>query len=115
MGNRLRVELLTLSDQTKPMSAATVLLMQMRRIVRTFRQLGATHPAGAIIPAQHGLRQSFAFRRLVQRGVLVAVDAERFYMDQEVESRVSRQRRRILLVALAVIIVVMLFSVLFSR
>lgn len=94
------------------MSAATVILMQMRRIVRQFRDAGATHAAAAIVPSHHNIRQSFAFTRLVNRGVLVAVSSDRFYLDEEVEAKVRRQRQRVVFILVTLIIVGMIVSLL---
>ena len=97
------------------MSAGTVLLIQMRRIVRVFRDAGATHPAAAIIPAQHGLRQSFAFQKLVRKGVLIAVNAERYYMDEEAEAKYRKQRQSIVLVIMLLLLAGLLISLFVSR
>jgi hypothetical protein len=97
------------------MSAGTVLLMQMRRIVRQFREAGATHAAAAIVPSQHGIRQSFAFSRLVSAGVLVAVGSEGFYLDEEAELKFRRQRQRLVLVMLTLAIIGIIISLLMSR
>ena len=92
------------------MSAATVILMQMRRIVRQFRDAGATHAAAAIVPSQHGIRRSFAFSRLVERGILVAVNHEHFYLNEEAETKFRRQRQRIVFVLLTLLIIGIIIS-----
>ncbi|RYZ29119.1 MAG: hypothetical protein EOO10_07345 [Chitinophagaceae bacterium] len=97
------------------MSAATVILMQMRRIVRQFRDAGATHATAAIVPSQHGIRESFAFSRLVNRGVLVAVNSKRFYLDEEAEAKFRRQRQRLVVVLVAMIIVGIIVSLLVAK
>ena len=84
------------------MSAGAVLVIRMRRIVEAFRGAGAIHPARAVRPVDLNLKPSFLFQRLVQRGVLVAVDAERFYLNEEAEARYRRRRQAIVLLVLAV-------------
>lgn len=95
------------------MSAAAILLIQMRRIIKTFYDAGATHPAGAIVPSAYNIRQSFAFRRLVQRGVLVAVTDERFYLDEEAERQFRKQRMIVLTIVIFILLLGLLASVLF--
>ena len=97
------------------MSAGTVILMQMRRIVRQFRDAGATGPAAAIVPSQYGIRQSFAFSRLVNRGVLVAVNGDRFYLDEEAELKFRKQKQRFVFVMLTMIIIGIIISIVVSR
>lgn len=75
-----------------------VLLIRMRRIVQAFRRVGATDPGRAIVPSEHGVREDLAFRRLVQRGVLVAVNPQRYYMNEEAEARYRKQRQRVVLI-----------------
>ena len=97
------------------MSAGTVLLLQMRRIVGRFRKAGATHAGAAIVPSQYDIRQSFAFQRLVKYGVLVAVDHERYYMDEEVETKFRKRRQFIVILMLTMIIVGIIISLLVSK
>lgn len=77
-----------------------ILLIRMKRIVQAFRQAHATDPGRAIIPAEHGVREEFAFRRLVQSGVLVAVTPQRYYLDEKAEARHQRRRQRAVLIVL---------------
>lgn len=79
-------------------TVATVLLIRMKRIVQAFRRANATHPGRAIIPSEHGVREGLAFRRLVQRGVLVTVNAQRYYMNEDAEARYRKQRQRVVLI-----------------
>ena len=97
------------------MSAGTVILMQMRRIVRQFREAGATHAGAAIVPSQHNIRQSFAFSRLVNRGVLVAINSERFYLDEEAEAKFRRQKLRLVFVLVTLIIIGLIISMLAGK
>lgn len=79
-------------------TVATILLIRMKRIVHAFRQAKATDPERAILPSEHGVREDFAFRRLVQRGVLVAVNSQRYYMNEKAEARYRKQRQRVVLI-----------------
>lgn len=77
-----------------------ILLIRMKRIVRTFRRAGATEPGRALVPSEHGLREEFAFRRLVRSGVLVAVNPQRWYLNEEAEAQYQRRRQRAIVIVL---------------
>ncbi|MFL5807975.1 MAG: hypothetical protein ACJ749_00560 [Flavisolibacter sp.] len=90
------------------MSAAAVILIQMRKCIRKFREVDATTPSTAIIPSEHGIRTSFAFRRLVREGVLIPVNPERYYLDEEREIEVRKRRQTLLAVFLVLLIIGMI-------
>src|SRR5437868_5790124 len=87
------------------MSAAAVILIRMRKIINQFREENATSPVTAITPSEHGIRQSIPFHKLVRDRVLVAVNEERYYLDEEREVEV-RKRRRTLLLALLILVAI---------
>ena len=87
------------------MSGATVILIQMKKCIRKFREANATTPSTAIIPSEHGIRTSFAFQKLVRDGVVVPVNNERFYLDEEREAEVQKRRRNMVLVLLTLILI----------
>jgi len=87
------------------MSAAAVILIQMRKIINGFRAANATSPVTAIVPSEHGIRRSIIFNRLVRDGVLVPVNEERFYLDEEREVEVQKRRRKTALFLVALIII----------
>lgn len=64
------------------MSAAAVILLKRSKYLRAFRDANATSPATAKTLAQIGVSDSFLFRRLVSRGVLVALPDGRYYLSE---------------------------------
>ena len=96
------------------MSGATVILIQMKKCIRRFREVNATTPSTAIIPSEHGIRTSFAFRKLVREGVVVPVSNERFYLDEEREIQV-RKRRQTLVAILLILVIVGMIVLYFTR
>lgn len=98
------------------MSAAVpILLIRMKRIIQAFYRADATDPGRAIIPSEHGVREGFAFRRLLQRGVLVAVNPQRYYLNEEAEARYRRQRQRAVMIVLIFGLVLFILTWLTSR
>jgi hypothetical protein len=87
------------------MSGATVILIQMKKYIRIFREANATTPSTAIIPSEYGIRTSFAFQRLVREGVVKPAGTERYYLDEEREFEV-RKRRQSLVVVLMVLVII---------
>jgi hypothetical protein len=87
------------------MSAAAVVAMQRRRILNKFREANATSPATAIIPSEQRVRQSMIFYKLVRDRVLVAINEERYYLDEEREAEVAKRRRTIALALLILIVI----------
>ena len=96
------------------MSGATVILIQMKKCIRRFREVNATTPSTAIIPSEHAIRTSFAFRKLVREGVVVPVSNERFYLDEEREIQV-RKRRQTLVAILLILVIVGMIVLYFTR
>lgn len=96
-------------------AVTTILLIRMKRIIQTFYRADATEAGRAIVPSEYGIREDFAFRRLVQRGVLVAVNAERYYMDVEAETKYRKQRRTAVLVVLIVGLVIFILTWMTAR
>lgn len=92
------------------MAAVPPSLIYMRRIIRTFYNQGATHPAAAIVPSRFGIRQSFTFQRLVQSGVLVLVSEDRYYLDVDTEIKLRRRRQRRVLIVMLVLLAIMVIG-----
>lgn len=63
------------------MSAAAVILIRQRRIVDQFLDAGALSEHDAVPAASLGVRQSFAFRRLVRGGVLVEAPGGGYFVN----------------------------------
>ncbi|MGV3656451.1 MAG: hypothetical protein ACO1NX_00800 [Chitinophagaceae bacterium] len=100
------------------MSAAiTATNSQRQRIIRRFKQIGATAPQRAIDPATHHIRQSLVFEEMLKDKVLIPIDAHHYYLD---EARASEYGRRavqgllllfiIIVIALAVLAYFLIFA-----
>lgn len=97
------------------MSAATIILAQMNRYVRLFREENATTPERAIIPQEYGIRNSFAFQKLVRQGILIRVNNERYYLDEEKELVYRKRRRSIAQVMFILILIGIIIALLATR
>jgi hypothetical protein len=80
----------------------------MRRYQQAFREAGAVSPDTAVRPSDAGLRESFTFRRLVRRRILVRVRDGRYYLDEARAVAVQQRRQRLLTMLLLVILLVLI-------
>ena len=64
------------------MSAAAVIAMRRRRLVRRFRDAGATDPEHAGTLEALGERQTWGFDRMMGAGVFLAAPDGRYFMDE---------------------------------
>jgi len=78
--------------------------------MRRFQDAKATNPKSAKSLAEIGCRNSWVFRRMAARGVVVETEDGRFYMDEDAARRFVKRRWRVALIFLAVVIV--LFAIL---
>jgi len=83
------------------MSAATIVRRQ-NRVMRAFREAGAVSPAKTATLAALGCRESWATRRLIDRGVLVPCDNGAYYLDEEAAGRFVAWRRKKAMVFLGI-------------
>jgi len=90
------------------MSGAVV--VYQNRLMRRFQDAKATNPKSAKSLAEIGCRNSWVFRRMAARGVVVETEDGRFYMDEDAARRFVKRRWRVALIFLAVVIV--LFAIL---
>jgi hypothetical protein len=63
------------------MSAAAVIAMRRKRLVRRFREAGATAPEHAVTLQALGERPTWVFRRMVRVGVFRVTPEGRYFMD----------------------------------
>jgi hypothetical protein len=84
------------------MSAAAVIAMRRRRLVRRFREAGATSPEHAVPLEAIGERHNWIFDRMAQAGVFLRVSDGRYYM---VEAAASDYRHRCRVRALVMTVV----------
>lgn len=64
------------------MSAAAVIAMRRRRLVRRFREAGATAPERAVTLEALGERPTWVFDRMVGAGVFLPAPEGRYFMDE---------------------------------
>jgi hypothetical protein len=84
------------------------ILRNERKVVRRFREAGATSPAAAVTLDQLQLRRGIGLHRLRDRAVIREAGHDRFYLDEEVWAALGRTRRR---VSVAVLCLIVLFIV----
>src|SRR6266498_3382015 len=84
--------------------AIAVMRMQEREVVDDFRAVGATSPATARGFEEIGLFSENALARLRARAVIREAEPGRYYLDEEVWSAVRRQRQRMALVMLILVL-----------
>lgn len=82
-----------------------VMRMQEREVVDDFRAVGAVSPHTARGLEDIGLFSERALARLRERAVIREAEPGRFYLDEEVWSAMRRQRRRMALVVLLLVLV----------
>jgi hypothetical protein len=75
------------------MSAATVIAMRRKRLVRRFQEAGATDSQHAVTLEALGERPSWIFHQMIQAGVFLPTKDSRFFMDELVADEYLRQRR----------------------
>ena len=90
------------------MSGAVV--VYQNRLMRRFQDAKATNPKSAKSLAEIGCRNSWVFRRMAARGVVVETEDGRFYMDEDAARWFVKRRWRVAFIFLAVVIV--LFAIL---
>jgi hypothetical protein len=93
-------------------NVTTAVVAQRQRIIRRFKDTGATAPQRAIDPATHHIRQSLIFSQMVKDKVLVQVEAHHFYLDEARAAEHRSQRLLMLFIFLMIIalaIIVYLF------
>lgn len=97
------------------MSAAAVIVLRRKRLIRAFREAGATDRARAVTLEQLGQRSSWIFDRMVQRGVFVATEAGRYYLNERAaaEFQAAMQRRALIFIATALFVAILIWW--FSR
>jgi uncharacterized membrane-anchored protein len=64
-----------------------VILIVQKRLVRRFRDACATLPAQAMTLQELGVRRSFIFKKMVQKGIFHDAGDDRYYLDEEAADR----------------------------
>lgn len=86
------------------MSGAAVVAAQ-NKLIRRFREAGATSPPSACAPEDVNCRNSWIFRRLVSPGVFVETKPGRYYLDEMAADEFVSVRRARMLEELAIAVV----------
>ena len=91
--------------------SAAVILARQRRMIRRFRDTGATDPLRACRPEDLGIRRSWLFNRMIDRGVFIPIGDGRYFLDLDGAHRFRENQR---LRALILLIVALVLFVLFA-
>lgn len=91
------------------MSAAAVIARRRRRLIRKFREAGATDPGHTTTPEMLGERHSWVFDQLVRRGVFQSVPDGTYYLDEPAADEFQRRQRARALVITLVMLLVFVF------
>jgi hypothetical protein len=95
------------------MGAAPVIIIRRERdVVASYRGAGATSPETARSPEELDLSHRLAFDRLVRRAVLRDAGGGRYYLDEASWKATNGMRRRFIIIALAILLV--MFAILIS-
>jgi hypothetical protein len=86
------------------MSAAAVIVARQNKLIRRFREAGATTPKFARSLEDLGCRNSWIFRRLVTRGIFVETKPGRYFVDEFAADEFVRVRRTWALGVLAIVV-----------
>lgn len=86
-------------------AAAAAVIAKEKRIVRAFREAGATSADKAVAPADIGVHGRVAFKRLVEHSVLREAGDGRFYLDEQKWEDLRRLRHRVILIMLLIVVV----------
>jgi phosphotransferase system glucose/maltose/N-acetylglucosamine-specific IIC component len=91
------------------MDGAVAVIIVTKRIMKAFVETDATSPDKARTKAELHIRSRVIFDRLISRGVIKQVSADRYYMDlQEQASYLRRRRLLVLAIAAAVVMVALI-------
>ncbi len=94
--------------------ATTALFSQRQRVIRRFKEAGATAPQRAIDPATHHIRQSLVFNQLVKEKVLIKADAHHFYLD-EARATIYRDQGTSTIILILIVIAIAIALYFFVR
>ena len=82
------------------MSAAAIIARRRRRLIRRFREAGATDLIHATTPEALGQRRSWVFSQMVEARVFVPTSDGQYFLDEQAATEfLHRQRVRALVIA----------------
>jgi hypothetical protein len=75
------------------MSAAAVIAIRRKRLIKRFRDAGAIDLQHAVTPESLGERRSWIFNQMSKQGVFLPTQDGRFFMDDRAAGEFLRKRR----------------------
>lgn len=96
-------------------TAATAVAAKRNRIIRKFREAGALTPETAVTLDDLQLNRQFIVQTLINRRVLVEAEDGRLYLDEDRNTVVQSQRRRLIFSLLVIAFIVLVFLRFYSR
>lgn len=90
------------------MSAAAIVARRRRRILRQFRDAGAVDPKHAASLEALGVRWSWIFAKMADRGVFLPLDDGRYYLDELAAEAYLSHKRRVALIGAGLTLAVFL-------
>ena len=90
------------------MSAAAVITIRRKRLIRRFREAGATDPEHAVTLEALGERRTWIFNQMTKHGVFLPTRDGRFFMDDRAAAAFLRQRQTRALLFIAILVLVLL-------
>ncbi len=92
------------------MSAAAVIMLRRKKFIRRFAELDATSADKAIPFDKVGMRRSWVFDQMLDRGVFVPVGEDRLYMNEQAAAAfLAAQRRRARIIGTTLLLLVLIF------
>jgi hypothetical protein len=90
------------------MSAAAMIAMRRNRLVRKFRQAGATDPEHAVTLGSLRERRSWVFDQMVGNGVFVPVPNGEYYMVEQAATEFLHRKRMWALIGTGILLLLLL-------
>jgi len=88
-------------------SAAAVIVIRRKRLVRHFREAGALDRAHAKTLEQLDQRRSWIFDQMLRHGVFIETEPGHFFMDEQAADEFLAERRTRALIITGVLILVL--------
>lgn len=88
-----------------------IIIARRRKYFKSFRQARALSAGSSIRLADHGIKRSMIFDRLVSQGIIVPVGDDRYYLDEEKEHEVRKRLLPILLVIFILVLILALAAI----
>jgi uncharacterized membrane protein len=95
-----------------PGEAELIVHIIQKRIIRKFRDEGATHPRQAATLEAVGVKKSGQIKTLVKKKVLIAADENRYYLDEDAADQYFQKKRRAALIGVGISLLILLIFLL---